>query len=96
MNFVYLNGPEMNVSEPFRYTKFIFCRVPTAPGKPEKMMKAFPVIEISWNFEILQNIMENEKKPGKMRISVHSSQQVFSLQNVIFFSDDMSIENNMY
>ena len=30
-----------------------------------------------------------------MKISVHSSQQVFSLQNVIF-SDDMSIENNMY
>ena len=58
-------------------------------------MKAFPVMEISWNFEILQNIMENEKKPGKMRISVHSSQQKFSLQNVIF-SDDMSIENNMY
>ena len=60
-------------------------RVPTAPGKPGKMMKAFPVMEISWNFEILKNIMENEKKPGKMRISVHSSQQLFSLQNVIFF-----------
>ena len=58
-------------------------------------MKAFPVIEISWNFEVLENITENEKKPGKMRISVNSSQQVFSLQNVIF-SDDMSIENNMY
>ena len=33
-------------------------RVPTAPGKPGKMMKGFPVMEISWNFEILQNIME--------------------------------------
>ena len=33
-------------------------RIPTAPGKPGKMMKAFPVMEISWNFEILQNIME--------------------------------------
>ena len=32
-------------------------RVPTAPGKPGKMMKGFPVMEI-WNFEILQNIME--------------------------------------
>ena len=28
---------------------------------------------------------KNEKKPGKMRISVHFSQEVFSLQNVIFF-----------
>ena len=27
---------------------------------------------------------KNDKKPGKMRISVHSSQQVFSFQNMIF------------
>ena len=33
-------------------------RVSTAPGKPGKMMKAFPVMKISWDFEILQNIME--------------------------------------
>ena len=56
-------------------------RVPTAPGK---MRKAFPVMEISWNFEILQIIMEKWEETWKMRISVHSS-QVFSLQNVIFF-----------
>ena len=36
-------------------------RVPTAPGKPwkpGKMRVTFPVMEISWNFEILKNIME--------------------------------------
>ena len=44
-------------------------RVPTAPGKPGKMMKGFPVMEI-WNFEILQISWKNDKKPGKMRISV--------------------------
>ena len=38
--------------------KDLNIRVPTAPGKPGKMMKGFPVMEISWNFEILQNIME--------------------------------------
>ena len=40
------------------YLAGYLSRVPTAPGKPGKMMKAFPVMEISWNFEILQNIME--------------------------------------
>ena len=43
---------------PWVYVHSSICRVPTAPGKPGKMMKAFPVMEISWNFEILQNIME--------------------------------------
>ena len=45
-------------------------RVPTAPGKPGKITGAFPVMEISCKFKNLKNIMENEKKPGKMRISV--------------------------
>ena len=40
----------------------IILRVPTAPGKPGKMKKAFPVMEISWNFEILQNIMEKMRR----------------------------------
>ena len=34
-----------------------------------KMTEPFPVMEILWNFNFLKN-MENEKKPGKMRISV--------------------------
>ena len=45
-------------------------KVPTAPGKPGKMSGTFPVMEISWNFKILNNSMENEKKPAKMKISV--------------------------
>ena len=46
-----------------------YHKVPTAPGKPEKpgkMVKAFPVMEISWNFEIFAKYHgKNEKKPGK-------------------------------
>ena len=60
------------------------------------MMKAFPVMEISWNFEILQNIMEkweetwkNENFSSLLTTSVLPSKSDF-------FSDDMSIENNMY
>ena len=40
-------------------------RVPTAPGKPGKIMKGFPVMEISWNFEILQNIIEKLEETWK-------------------------------
>ena len=33
-------------------------RVPTAPGKPGKVVVTFPFMEISWNFKILKYIME--------------------------------------
>ena len=33
-------------------------RVPTAPGKPEKITTVFPVLEKYWNFIILLKIVE--------------------------------------
>ena len=37
--------------------KYVTFRFPTAPGKPWKIVGAFPVMEITWNFKILKNIM---------------------------------------
>ena len=71
---------------PWKVPLEVYCKVP----------RCFQGSHSTWkndeSFSSHGNIMEfckiswkNEKKPGKMRISVHSSQQVFSLQNVIFF-----------
>ena len=46
------------------FTHNDLIRVPTAPGKPEKMAVPFPVMEISWKFKILK------KYHGKMKESL--------------------------
>ena len=51
----------------------------------EKWWKLFQSWKYHGILKFCKISWKNEKKPGKMRISVHSSQQVFSLQNVIFF-----------
>ena len=40
------------------------CRVPTVPGKPRKMMIAFPFMEIS-SFKILKNMEKWEEETWK-------------------------------
>ena len=44
-------------------------RVPTAPGKPGKMTKVFPVLEKYWNFIILLKILEKWEWTWKNELS---------------------------
>ena len=48
----------------------LYFRAPSTSGKPGKMIKVFPVMEKSWNFIILPNIMEKWGKPWKKGLPV--------------------------
>ena len=58
-------------------------RVPSTPGKPGKMMTVFPVMEKSWNFIILPNIMEKWGKPWKNGLSVIFAHDFFLLYRAL-------------
>ena len=49
----------------------------TVPSTPGKMMTVFPVMEKSWNFIILPNIMEKWGKPWKKGLSVIFAHVIF-------------------